>query len=194
LLRELNPVKNGWGLYAFRLEPKNELIIEAPHPLADENTPLIALKIYRQLNARALLVAGTHRASNPNDEADVAHIPDSIFQTIHLSLLGPQSVVLQIHGFSSDKHINYPQIVIGQNQYANSEILQDLNESLVKENITVGLCDGVNWTDLCGETNVQSTTMENGTFIHFEINEKLRNDPGILIEIIKKVFKAHGYL
>ena len=53
LLQERDPKQNGWGLYAFRMDSASPIIIEAPHPLADAGTPLVALQIYRTLDARA---------------------------------------------------------------------------------------------------------------------------------------------
>jgi hypothetical protein len=73
LLREKKPIQKGWGLYVFRVDSTSNIIVEAPHPLYDRQTPSVALEIYRALDARALLIAGAHRNANPDESADVAH-------------------------------------------------------------------------------------------------------------------------
>jgi hypothetical protein len=86
LLREEKPIQKGWGLYAFRVDSTSNIIIEAPHPLYDRRTPSIALDVYRALDARALLIAGAHRNANDDGSADVAHAPDSIFQSVPVNI------------------------------------------------------------------------------------------------------------
>ncbi|MBI5563777.1 MAG: hypothetical protein HY870_02705 [Chloroflexi bacterium] len=75
LLRELSPIRKGWGLYAFRVQAAYDVIVEEPHPLADADTPAIAAAIYRLLYARTLLIAGAHRGADADGSADVAHEP-----------------------------------------------------------------------------------------------------------------------
>src|SRR5262249_23413818 len=42
ILRERMPIENGWGLYFFRLQNPMDIVIEAPHPVADENSAEVA--------------------------------------------------------------------------------------------------------------------------------------------------------
>jgi hypothetical protein len=176
LLRELKPIQRGWGLYAVRMNPSNNIIIEAPHPVFDRGTPDIALALYRALDAKALLIAGAHRGANLDGSADVARNPTSIFHTLHLVLTySENSIVLQIHGFSADKHPGYPQIVLNSNHGSSSAELNRLADAFSAEGLLVGKCVADRWKDLCGRTNVQLSSMEQGVFVHVELADSVRN-------------------
>ncbi len=203
LLREQESGQMGWGLYALRANPVNNIIIEAPHPLADDGSPLIAVDLYRALDARALLVAGAHRDANPNQAADAAHTPQSIFQAVHQSLVKKQDfltdapVVLQVHGFAASKHPKYPQVVIGYNGQVMGlfenlqarQLAQTLADALQARGINASVCDGQNWLDLCGETNAQASAMPDGIFLHLEMDETIRGDDGALMDALNQVLR-----
>jgi hypothetical protein len=175
LLRELKPIRRGWGLYAVRLNPRNNIIIEAPHPLFDRGTPGLALALYRALDAKALLIAGAHRYANLGIAADVAHNPITIFHTLHLALTySDNPIVLQIHGFSAAKHPNYPQVILNSNHGSSPAELNRLADALSAEGLEVGICVRQRWKDLCGRTNVQLSSMDQGVFIHIELVDSVR--------------------
>jgi hypothetical protein len=118
ILRENLPNSVGWGTYVVRTGGAvKPIIVEVPHPIADENTEVEGVEIFRQLHARALLLAGTHRCANqafstcvgqtiacgvqePYRVSDVAHTLQSMFQAAHQALVicGEQNVVIQVHG------------------------------------------------------------------------------------------------
>lgn len=199
LVREKRPIQKGWGLYAFRVDSTSNIIIEAPHPLYDKRTPSVALDIYRALDARALLIAGAHRNANDDGSADAAHTTDSIFQSIHLALsdeiqaASGSVIILQIHGFHTSKHAeNHPQAVFGFGEKMQAHeitLAHELEEALSEQGISVGLCTGDVWQDLCGTTNAQVLSTSNGgTFIHIELDEKVRKDDNALIRALIQVF------
>jgi hypothetical protein len=197
LLREQQPIEKGWGLYAFRLDSTSNIIVEAPHPLYDRRTPSVALDLYRALDARALLIAGAHRNANDDGSADAAHAPDSIFQSVHETLVKEiqsstgQVIVLQIHGFHTSKHDGYPQAVLGFGKSIDSMELtlgQELENIFRKQGLNAGVCTGNNWKDLCGKTNIQAASMSGGMFIHIELDEKVRKNDEALIAAIVHVF------
>ncbi len=192
ILKEQLPIIKGWGTYVFRIKAAQDIIIEAPHPIADERTPEVAMDIYRALNAKALLISGTHRNANQDGSADSAHAPESIFQTMHITLfqLGPQvsknTIFMQIHGFAARDHPRYPQVVIGhnwKNDPSKDILLQNIESALKKNNIKVGICDDTNnYMDLCGRKNLQASVMNEGVFIHIELNESIRKEDGRLVD------------
>jgi hypothetical protein len=198
LLREKRPIEKGWGIYAIRLDSASNIIVEAPHPLFDRNTPSIALQVYRALDARALLVAGAHRNANGEGSADVAHNTSTIFHEVHKTLsrhiasTSGNVIVLQIHGFHTSKHDGYPSVVVGfgeEMQPAESVLGQQLEAAFVERGISVGLCIGDVWLDLCGERNVQAAAMERGVFIHIELDEEMRKDhEDAFMEVLVQVF------
>lgn len=186
LLREKKPVRRGWGLYARRVNPQNAIIIEVPHPIFDTGTPAVGLDAFRALNAAALLVAGSHRHANPDDSADAAHSPQTIFQAIHTAATADGSaVVLQIHGFAAAHHPGYPQIVLGGNQSpASVSLAASLSEALQNVGLSVGVCGSGQWEKLCGTRNLQGDTIPNDTFLHIELNEAVRaNDAEFIIAL-----------
>ncbi len=198
VLRELDPIRRGWGLYVFRLEAcqstSKVLVIEAPHILADEGTPLIALDAFRALQGCALMIAGAHRSANQDGIADVAHNPQSVFQAIHsflANIAGPNALVLQFHGFAMNKHQGYPPLVLGGSSPDLTSwtiLLASLTQGLAERGISTGVCDGIQWTDLCGETNAQASNLTAGIFVHLELDDSIRSAPGELINALVTVF------
>ena len=196
LLREQRPIQKGWGLYAFRADSTSNMIIEAPHPLYDRKTPSIAIDIYRALDARALLIAGAHRNANSDGSADVAHASESIFHSVHESLVheiqskSENAIVLQIHGFHTSKHEGYPQVVLGFGEdihHAETTLAQELEAALTAQGIEVGLCIDDTWRELCGRTNGQGAS-DGAIFIHMELDEQVRKNDTALIAALLEVF------
>lgn len=202
MLRETLSPPRGWGLYLFRAGSNSNIIIEAPHPLADEGSSLVAVDIYRALDARALLIAGAHRDANSDGSADVSHETQTVFQSAHEAVtqkvlsMSDTVIVLQIHGFSSGKHPKYPQVVIGYGgtnfgmfaQNKNQGVAQSIYNGLAAEGISAGLCGGSEWKDLCGGKNAQSASMTDGIFIHLEMDETVREEDKDLIKALIAVF------
>jgi hypothetical protein len=195
ILRERTPIENGWGLYFFRLRNPMEIVIEAPHPVADENTAEVALDLYRALHARALLVAGAHRNAKADGTADAAHAPESIFQAIHTTLFrsseqpNSNTMFLQIHGYGTAEHPNTPQVVIGYNWKNDPEkdvLLSKIVSALQNHRITVGACQGKEYSGLCGTTNVQRLATQGGVFIHMELNPALRRNDSAFITALQE--------
>lgn len=190
LLRELKPIRRGWGLYLFRKGPAQDIIVEAPHPLYDEGTPAVAMAAYRALQAKALLIAGAHRAANRDGSADVAHHRQTIFEAVHEALAKSSSTaILQIHGFAAGKHPGYPQVVLSSDEAAASELLDRLAAALEAQGIRVGECGSGAWSDLCGETNIQSQYVGPAVFIHIELDESIRANSSTLLAALTQTFK-----
>jgi hypothetical protein len=203
LLREEIPISKGWGLYMIRADVANNIIVEAPHPISDKNTDLIALNIYRVLNARALLIAGAHRSADPNGLADVAHTTESIFNSIHETLIKKTTkipgapVVLQIHGFAANKHPGYPNIILGFGQTASQEeisLSRELVDALSAFGVNADTCEGDSWQDLCATKNTQGSDKKKVIFIHIELDETIRDDGSILISALSQVFAKRNPL
>lgn len=197
LLRENKPIQKGWGLYAFRVNSTSNIIIQAPHPVYDRRTPTVAMDIYRALNARALMIAGSHRNANADGSADAAHTTESIFHSIHealsqeIQIASGNAIILQIHGFHTSKHVDYPQAVFGfgeKMQGSEFDIAQKLEEALSQQSIRVGLCTGDIWTDLCGTKNTQASITHGALFIHIELDENIRKNDEALVAALVQVF------
>jgi hypothetical protein len=197
LLQEGIPISKGWGLYLIREEVANNIIVEAPHPLSDKQSELIALDIYRALDARALLIAGAHRDANDDGKADVAHTKYSIFQSVHETLLrktpnlSDAPVVLQIHGFTAKKRPGYPNIILGFGKTASQPeiaLAKELVGALTSRGLKAGFCVDDTWPDLCGKKNVQGSSQGEVVFIHTELDETARSDSNSLVAALAEVF------
>jgi hypothetical protein len=91
---------------------------------------------------------------------------------------------LQIHGFSAAKHPDYPQVILNSNQIASSAELNRLADAFSAAGLQVGICVADCWKDLCGRTNVQLSSMEQGVFIHMELADTVRNKNKVLLNAI----------
>ncbi|MEW5721091.1 MAG: hypothetical protein AB1817_20870, partial [Chloroflexota bacterium] len=84
-----NRIDRGWGTFIVNNQPTRELSIQAPHPLYDIATETQAMAVFKGVNARSFLLAGSHRDANPTrstcqpstgeGEADAAHNETSLF-------------------------------------------------------------------------------------------------------------------
>ena len=119
LLTEQTDDPTGQGIFVLNPGGARNLVIEAPHPIYDTDSDLVAAQIFRDTGAKALLIAGTHRcaddeesecsgttdvcgAEGPYRISDPAHFTCNFFQAAHeaLSDHSEDPVILQIHGFS----------------------------------------------------------------------------------------------
>jgi hypothetical protein len=115
---------DGRGLFFMRAtqDMAKHMALSSPHPRYDSYTGLVAANAFRQLTARSLAVAGTHRCANamqsgcsgtttscgtpaaPFRESDMAHTDRSFFQVFHevMDADGGGAIQhVQVHGFAS---------------------------------------------------------------------------------------------
>ena len=72
-------------------------------------------------------------------------------------------------------------MVLGHDQGAHADLLDSLAKAPEAEGLSVGICDDSSWRLLCGQTNIQSSTIGDRVFIHIELDESVRaNDQGLL--------------
>ncbi len=119
------PLTAGLGqpVIVLRMGSARSLVIEAPHPIAETNTLEEAVSLFVALEARALLVAGTHRCANSVfspctgstsfclaagtesfRESDMGHVVASHFEVAHEEIADrfPTTLVVSVHGQSDD--------------------------------------------------------------------------------------------
>ncbi len=92
-----------WGLFAFSTEASLDVVIQAPHPVHDTYSGLMAAQAFQRGDARALFVAGAHPYSSGTTPpiADVARYAPTVFNDVHrsaLTTLEPRAVI-QFHGY-----------------------------------------------------------------------------------------------
>ncbi|UQA54896.1 fibronectin type III domain-containing protein [Polyangium aurulentum] len=87
-------VDRGWGTFIVDPTASRELVHEAPHPLADAETDLEAVEIFKGTDSRGYLLCGAHRAANAAasgcdasyKEADCAHAVANMFHPAVLEI------------------------------------------------------------------------------------------------------------
>ena len=179
LIEENLPPSVGWGTYVIADEAETDLVIEVPHPGCEWKTEEEGVELLRQMRARAVLVAGTHRCANtdyspcsgttsfcgveePHRTSDVAHATQTIFFASHRALVVPGSdaVAVQLHGC-----VDCPDLFISNGTYAPGELAQELFRQSVSACAPLAVdladCNPLDWP-LAGTTNVEGR-YSNGT-------------------------------
>ncbi len=144
VLRENVPVARGWGTYIFHPSGRNNMTVESPHPIWDNDSWIVAEKAFIKLDAQWFFMAGTHRYANKyslvNDTipSDMAHVSQSVFHTGHKTVASER--VLQIHGFAkTGTKANYPDVVISNGSSQPDDILFEQKANTIAEGFTAGL-------------------------------------------------------
>lgn len=96
-LREQTPAR-GWGFYVLDLRASSNLVIEIPAPLDERNVLAAGKPLFEILGARALAVAGTSRAINPDGSLDVLRNRQTFFHIFHQVIA--RRDVLQVRGYT----------------------------------------------------------------------------------------------
>ena len=182
-LVEKAPIPRGWGFFLFARAPaRPDLVLEAPHPLADRDSELAAARAAIALKPAAILFAGAHRYADANGSSDVAHVAASIFESVHEVALTPNRVVVQIHGFSAAGHPDYPEILISSGTTDPGADGEQVCRLVTGANRGVGcvLFDGSAYVDLGAQANVQGAFARRsfgaGHFLHIETADSVRGE------------------
>lgn len=176
---------DGRGVFIARATRDStvDVVLEAPHPRYDTRSGLVAAMAFRQLAARALAVAGTHRCANmmlsmcsgttgacggsgqPYRESDMAHTADGFFQAFHEAADAAQpATLLQVHGMSSAPDEPIASISDGTSanladeQYASNQLAAAIGSfaSAAGSSKDAGSCNRSGDPNLlCGSTNTQ---------------------------------------
>src|SRR5262249_16862713 len=101
----------GWGSFFLNFDFVTDKLVEVPHPLYDQASEDIGALVYHKAGAHGFIMAGAHRNANGTGTADVTHLPDSIFETVHEAWNGPagETMAWQMHGFAITNHPTFPQ-------------------------------------------------------------------------------------
>ena len=185
VLRRKSDSSNYWGTYIFNPSAcRKELIIQSPHPKNDTNTGHQGVFCFKNVNARAFFISGTHRC-NSNDFSncsgttstcgssdafrisDLPHHTDNVFHLTTKILLNsiPDAVFIQLHGFG--KRSTDPYVIMSngtKHTPSGVDFAIQLKDALVAtDNVLtfkIGHLDE-SWTRLLGATNVQGRMINN---------------------------------
>ena len=182
LLQENVPISVGWGTYLINVDDLRDIVIEVPHPGCELHTEEEGVELFRQLGARGLVIAGTHRCANtsyspcsgttsfcgqeePHRTSDVAHATQTMFHAAHRVLAEPGtgSIAVQIHGCSDS---SCPDLFISNTTCEPGELGQRFYRNALSacQGFSVDIADcAPSECSLVGTTNVQGR-FSNGSF------------------------------
>ena len=190
----------GWGSYFIDLSFSQNALVESPHPLYDTNSWEVAARAFRQTGALAFMLAGAHRNANGSGTADVAHLEQSVFETVHEAWNGGSGEypAWQIHGFNDANH-NFPAntdavLSVGDGSVSDEIValdaaLQDegflsyaYNILAITDPLNVAVNEsisGATFSSLGATTNIQGGYSRSigGTFTHVELEQSIRFNP-----------------
>lgn len=170
--------RRAWGLLVIDLTAAPvDLLLEVPHPVADQDTEHIGLALFRAIPGAALLVAGAHRRA-ATGAADVAHQPKSLFHALATHLADRGLAQLQLHGFH-DASLPSHQIVISAGTGQPDKHAEQTADHLTRAGFDVCRAWSQGCGSLEGHRNVQgrAAAKHGHPFIHLEINRSTRASP-----------------
>ena len=159
-----------------RIGRRAPLVIEAPHPVSDQSSELVAAAVFADTQAEALIVAGTRRDAAPDGSADAAHAETTAFAAVDQRLSVPGVTVVQIHGFATAKHPGYPQVVLSDSTPAPGRWLTALAQALQRAGFSTCVFDGSVCRELGATHNVEAAHAQasGARFVHVELADGAR--------------------
>jgi hypothetical protein len=173
------------GLFAIRLGPARNLLIQAPHSFFDVGTGELASALFVETGARALFLNSAHRFGGAGEDAeqfqepdaptapDVAHRPFSAFQSATFGFLEASQLpfVIQIHGYRSRE--GEAAVISSGSALQPDDLLEPILDSL--RGYESGAITGEQLPELAGRQNVQGQICANrASFAHIELSRETR--------------------
>ena len=116
ILREdrSQPKRRYWGTFVVRLGDARPFAVQIPRPLSERTTFEYGLSIFDKIDARYLLISGTHPKCNTDGSGDVANAANkrTAFNLMHQVILRdePEPVLaVQVRAFGSSSGEELPQ-------------------------------------------------------------------------------------
>lgn len=170
--------QRGWGFFLFDLSAPIDLVIEAPHPIADQYSEVMAWNHWAKRPGALLMVAGAHRDA-ASALADVAHQTNNVFHGMAASFATRKIGQIQWHGFADATAPGLTQVVSPGVAYVGASV-----KRVSTELANAGFIVGNAWdssgsgTSLTATTNVQGidAAAKQATFVHVENNATVRTD------------------
>ncbi len=184
LLREVPGIHQGRGVYLWRCGQATDVIVQAPHSFFDLKTGRLGRELFRDLEARVLMLNTLHRyksrkGETPNDAehpADVAHNDASLYQAVTVGILeaAPRSLFVQLHGFeAANRGLD---VLLSDGRPDGQIMAPAMLASWQPEKLVVAVY-GPGQPKLGGLTNVQGRAIRarSGRFLHVEMSPTVRS-------------------
>lgn len=176
---EIAAVRSGaaehWGRLYLNADSALRWNVQVPHPVADQDTELLGVRLLEDTPGGALVLAGAHRKAGRGGAADVAHREDSAFHTMIVELQKHGVPGLQVHGFAQTSRRPYEAVV--STGAARSVLVE--TSALADRMAAHGLRVCRAWSARCpveGTTNVQgrAAQRQHAVFVHVELAPRAR--------------------
>jgi hypothetical protein len=168
-------VPRGWGRVYVDLDSRVRWSVQVPHPVSDQGTEQLGVRVLRGSPGGVLVIAGAHRGAGQAGAADVAHRRDTVFHAVCAELARRGLPGIQLHGFAAASAPGYDVVAsTGAGEVARPEGLR-LADALAEHDFRV--CRA--WTRACplaGRRNVQGRAADavRAPFLHLEFAPALR--------------------
>lgn len=170
--------QRGWGLYLFDLSAPIDVIIEAPHPIADQYSEIMAWTHWSRRPGALLMVAGAHRDA-ASALADVAHQTNNVFHNMAAGYATRKIAQVQWHGFADATAPGLTQVISPGVAFVGASVKR-VSVELANAGFVVGNAwdSSGSGTTLTATTNVQGidAAAKQATFVHVENNATTRGD------------------
>lgn len=187
-----------WGAFLVDLSEPVRLMVQAPHPVADQYSELMALDHWRKTPGAILLMAGAHRDATGVQQggyaiADVCKQVGSMFHQVATTYAARNVPGVQWHGFADASAPGLDKIVATGSGNAGPSSVR-----VAEELADAGFAVGRGWdssgsgTGLIGLTNVHGDDMlaRGVAWTHVENNFTTRADPLLRTRAVDAVVAA----
>lgn len=184
--------QRGWGFFLFDLSAPIDLIIEAPHPVADPNSVQMAFAHWQKRKGALLMVAGAHKDA-ASGLANVSLQTNNVFHQLAASYASRKIGQIQWHSYTDATAPGLTQVVSAGTGNAGAAVRR-----VSTELTAAGFAVGNAWdssgsgTSLTAVTNVQGldAAAKGATWIHIENNLTTANDTAARAKAVQAVYGA----
>lgn len=152
LSERLNAKRHHGGTFVFRVGPARPFVVEVARPLAERNTLEFGVALFENMQARALLIAGSHPLANYDGSADVLSKQhgSSFFNSVHQVLLRESDVapgaVIQLRAMSLERaEIAQQDVIVSkmvEDEYVEDSLTGELLDKLETYGLRAQFADG----------------------------------------------------
>jgi hypothetical protein len=182
----------GWGFFLFDLSAPIDIIIEAPHPVADPGSEQMAFAHWQKRRGALLMVAGAHKDS-ASALANVSLQTNNVFHQLAASYASRKIGQIQWHVYSDATAPGLTQVVSAGTGNAGAAVRR-----VSTELAAAGFAVGNAWdssgsgTSLTAVTNVQGidAAAKGATWVHIENNLTTASDTAARAKAVQAVYGA----
>lgn len=186
--------QRGWGFYLFDLSAPIDLVIEAPHPVLEQYSEVLAWNHWVRRPGALLVVAGAHPGA-ASGLADVALQTNNVFHGMAASYASRKVAQVQWHGYADATAPGLNQVVSSGAAYVGAAV-----KRVSTELAAAGFAVGNAWdssgsgTSLTAVTNVQGidAAAKQSAFLVVDNSNLVRTDTSNRARAVTAVVNAEA--